>query len=464
MSPRVLVVGGGITGLTAARRLVRAGAEVEVLERDDRLGGKIRTSSVRGRPVEDGPDMFLARVPWARDLCDELGLTDDLVSPATGAAFVWRDGAPRRLPAELVLGAPTKVLPLLRSGVLRPIDALRAGLDLVRPRTGLGDDPTVGELIGSRFGPAVTDRLVDPLIGGINAGSADQLSAAATAPQLLDAARSSRSLLAGLRRARERSTLQASGPVFWSLRGGLERLIDALREDLTEAGAGLRTGITVRAVSPGASGGVAVQTDDGRRDADAVVLATPAHVTSGLVAEASPAARRMLDRIRAASVSMAVLAVPHDVFRHPIEASGLLFPRIDGTLTTAVSFGSTKWPHWADGHGILRISVGRMGDDRGLEMDDDDLVAAVLDELDQHLGVRSAPLEQRVVRWIQAFPQYEPGHAARVEAIRAELATSLPGVELAGASYEGLGIPACVRQGGEVAERVLSRTGARTTR
>lgn len=137
---------------------------------------------------------------------------------------------------------------------------------------------------------------------------------------------------------------------------------------------------------------------------------------------------------------------------------------IEKTIAGRESFGSTKWPHWADGHRILRVSVGRMGDDRGLEMDDDTLVAAVLDELDASLGVRSAPFEQRVVRWIRAFPQYEAGHADRVTTIRRELAASLPGVEVAGASYEGLGIPACVRQGGEVAERVLSRTGAGTTR
>ncbi|MEM8903061.1 MAG: protoporphyrinogen oxidase [Actinomycetota bacterium] len=459
MSPRVVVVGGGITGLVAARRLAARGADVEVLERDDRLGGKIRTSTVRGRPVEDGPDMFLARVPWARDLCDELGLSDDLVAPATGSAFVGRDGAPRRLPAELVLGAPTKIVPLLRSGVLAAPAALRAGLDLVRPRTELGDDPSVGEMISARFGTAVTERLVDPLIGGINAGAADHLSAASTAPQLLDAARSSRSLLAGLRRVRARSTLEADGPVFWSHRDGLERIIEALRDDLAAAGASIRTGVPVRSVSPATGGGAELSTDEGAVVADAVVLATPARATAALVGEAAPEAGRLLDRIRAASVSMAVLAVPDDVFRRPVDGSGLLLPRVDGTLVTAVSFGSTKWPHWADGHRILRISVGRMGDDRGLELDDDDLVEAVLRELDERLGVRHAPLEQRVVRWIHAFPQYEPGHAARVSAIRAALASSLPGVELAGASFEGLGIPACVRQGGEVAERVLAGAG-----
>ncbi|MEO1062864.1 MAG: protoporphyrinogen oxidase [Actinomycetota bacterium] len=464
MSARVLVVGAGITGLTAARRLAHAGAEVEVLESDARLGGKISTSTMRGHPVEDGPDMFLARVPWARDLCDELGLTDELVAPATGSAFVWRDGAPRRLPAELVLGAPTKIVPLLRSGVLPTADALRAGLDLLRPRSDLGDDPTVGELIGGRFGRAVTDRLVDPLIGGINAGAADHLSAAATAPQLLDAARSSRSLLHGLRRARAASTLQATGPVFWSLRGGLGQLVAALHDDLSATGAKVRTGVRVRTVLSGGADGVTVVTDDEQLDADAVVLTTPAHVTAGIVAEASPAARRTLDRIRAASVSMAVLAVPDDIFARPLDASGLLFPRVDGNLVTAVSFGSTKWPHWADGHRILRVSVGRMGDDRGLELDDDALVAAVLDELDASLGLRGAPLEHRVVRWIRAFPQYEPGHADRVTSIRRELAHALPGVEVAGAAFEGLGIPACVRQGGEVAERVLARTGVGTGR
>src|SRR3954466_10626112 len=181
---RVAVVGGGITGLAAARFLRQAGFDVTVLEAGAGAGGKIQTRELAGVPVEAGPDTFLARVPWAVDLCRELGLGDELVAPATGKAFLWIGDRLRPLPERHVLGVPTALVPLVRSGVLTPAGVARATLDLVLPGTSLGDDPTVADVVGRRMGRQVVDRLVDPLVGGINAGRADALSLAATAPAI----------------------------------------------------------------------------------------------------------------------------------------------------------------------------------------------------------------------------------------------------------------------------------------
>lgn len=407
--------------------------------------------------------MFLGRVPWALDLCRELGLADELISPAASAAHVWHSGRAHPLPPDLVLGAPTRVAPLLRSGLLSTAGALRAGLDLVSPRRDLGDDPSVGALVRSRFGDEVCDLLVDPLIGGINAGAADDLSAAASAPQLAEASRSSRSLLLGLRRQRARASLATDGPVFWSLSGGLVRLVDALVEAARAAGVSIHTGDTARTLHP-VGDGTLVECEEGDVVASHVVAATPARITADLVAHTAPGAADALRCIETASVAMAVIAVDADAIRRPLDGAGLLFPRVEGRLVTAVSFGSAKWPGWAaPDQVVMRASVGRHGDDRGLELDDAALLGSILDELDEALGIDASPLAAQIVRWRQAFPQYQPGHFDRVDDARQRLAERLPGVVLAGASYEGLGIPACIRQGGEAADHVTRTMGAESS-
>src|SRR5215212_5113644 len=201
MPERVAVVGGGVTGLAAAYYLRQAGVTVTVVEAGE-LGGKIQTRELAGVPVEAGPDTFLARVPWAVDLCRELGLGDELVEPATGKAFLWTGGALHPLPERHVLGVPVALRPLLASGVLSKAGVARAALDLVLPRSHHGADPSVAEVVGRRMGRQVVDRLVDPLVGGINAGRADALSLAATARPIAEGAARSRSLVLGLRRAR----------------------------------------------------------------------------------------------------------------------------------------------------------------------------------------------------------------------------------------------------------------------
>jgi oxygen-dependent protoporphyrinogen oxidase len=425
---RLTVVGGGIAGLAAAWEASGAGADVTVYEASDRLGGKIRTSDVNGRPVDEGPDAFLARVPDAVQLCRELGLEGELVSPATGQAYVWSRGALRPLPEGLVLGVPTGLGGLVGSGLLSPAGVARAALDLVLPRTLRpgGPDVSVGDVVRARFGDEAADRLVDPLLGGIHAGRIDHLSLAATAPQLDAVARRSRSLLLGLRRA-PRPT--AGGPVFFSLKGGVQVLVDRLVEALTERGVAFKTGTRVDTLPD-----------------EPVVVAVPAFAAASLVRSEE------LRTIKYNSVTLVTFTWPAAAFPGPLTGSGFLVPPVDGRRMTAASFGSNKWPHWSGDADtvVLRVSA------HGPDVDP----AALVPELREALGVQGPPTTTRVSPWPDGFPQYEPGHLDRIARVEAALARDLPHVRLAGAALRGVGLPACIASG-RAAARALVATAER---
>ncbi len=453
----VAVVGGGIAGLAAAYELSRGddAPHVVVLEAGNRLGGKITTTSFAGVTIDCGPDAVLARVPWAKQLVEELGLEPEVVSPTTSEARVYARGKLRPLPEGLVRGVPSKILPLLRSGVLSPLGIARAGLDLVAPRRDYGADPTIAQVIGGRFGLDVLDRLVDPLLSGINAGRADTLSLRATAPDLEALASTSRSLLLGLRaQHRKSSAASTPGPMFISLEDGLGRLVDRLVEELEAAGVELRTGAPVTQLGR----------DDHRWRLDAldeavegVVLATPAFVTAPLLEGVSPATSLELAAVEYASVAVATLAYRETALRRPLTGSGFVVPRNEGWVTTAGTFVSTKWPsRRPPGQVILRCSAGRHGDDRPAALGDDDLVQHLHTELQQALGLGEAPLQWRVDRWDRSFPQYGSGHLARADRIDVTLAQDAPGVVVTGASMRGVGVAACIRQGRDAGRRVRS--------
>ena len=428
---KVAVVGGGIAGLAAAWFLHRDGVEVTVYEADDRLGGKVQTGSLDGRPVELAADAFLARVPDAAELCRELGLGDELVSPATGQAYLWLGARLRPLPEGLALGVPTDLAAVARSGVLSVGGLGRAALEPLLPATSVAADRSVGSLVRARFGDEVFERLVDPLISGINAGRADDLSLDAVTPQLAAAARSSRSLLLGLRRARSGDS---AGPVFLTVQSGLGRLVDRLVGVLPD----------VRTSSP-----VASLAD---LDADRVVLAVPAFAAADLLSAVAPDAAALLADIEYASVVLTLLSYPADAIGRSLDGSGFLVPRGEGRLMTACSWGSSKWPHWAKpGEVLFRVSAGRAGDDRALQLSDEVLVARLHAELSEAVGLQGEPLSSVVARWPRSFPQYAVGHLDRVARIEAALP---PHIAVAGAALRGVGIPACIASGRAAAARV----------
>lgn len=451
---RVAVVGGGIAGLTAAYRLQQAdaGLDIVLFERSSRLGGKLRTTPFMGRPVDEAADAFLTRVPWAIDLCEELGIADRFVSPASSSAYVYVRGKLRRLPDGLALGVPTKFWPLVTSGIVSPVAALKAGLDLVRPDDWPGGDESVGGLVRRRLGDQIADRLVDPLVGSINAGNTDDLDVHLVTPQFETAARRHRSLISGLR-AQRKSAPPSDHPVFYSFEDGLGHLVEVLTDRL--AGVDIRTGVEVERLSR-TQDGLALEIGGKHERFDAAVVATPAHATARFVAAASPAAEAALGGIGYASVALVTMGFRRQDVGHALDGSGMLVPREEGLLTTAASWASTKWPHWAsEDHVVLRVSAGRAGDERALGLDDDELVSTLSAEMAQVLDIDGELLEWRVSRWTNSFPQYRPGHERLVTSVEADLRRDLPGAFVAGAAYRGLGVPACVRQGGEAATAVL---------
>ena len=461
----VVVVGGGIAGLAAAHRLAVDAPDrsVTLLEASDRLGGKILTTMFGSRPVDEAADAFLARVPWAIDLATELCIADEMISPSTSSAFVAREGKVRRLPEGLVLGVPTALEPLSRSGLISLPGIARAGLDLVRPDDWPGGDESVGALITRRMGSEINDWLVNPLIGSINAGDTNRLSLETTAPQLASAARRSASLIRGLRAQREESSVDPDAPIFYSFPAGMGRLVDELKARLDAAtNVDVRHRVAVGMLEAGELGPIVVPVSGDPISARAAVLATPSHITADLVRSSSEVSADLAAQTAYVSVAMVTMAVRRSDVDHALDGSGLLVPRPEGRIMTACSFASSKWPHWAgdSDRAVFRASAGRHGDESALDLDDDDLVEVLARELGELIGLSGDLLEWRVSRWPRSFPQYAPGHGARIDLLERELRRDLPGVELAGAGYRGLGVPACVRQGEEAAGRVLSRLGS----
>jgi oxygen-dependent protoporphyrinogen oxidase len=456
----LVVVGGGFAGLVAARDAARAGASVTVVDPGP-PGGKVRASAFDGAVLDEAADNFLARVPEGLDLCRDLGIDGDLVSPAVRRARVWSRGELRLLPEAQLLGVPTDLDELAASQILSPEGARRVRQDLTTPLTAPAGDVTIGEVMRARLGDEALERLVDPLVGGINAGDTDQLSLAATVPQLDAAFRSGRPSLIQACQAQRAAVTDPTAPVFYAPKAGRGALVDALVADLAGRGVAF---VRVAVVDLERDRGTwrLTSSDGSVRAADGVVLALPAGAAADLVRPHAGRAATLLASIPYASVAMISLAVPRGGIDRELDASGFLIPRVEGRVATACSWTTTKWPHLAgDGTVWLRASAGRDGDERARALSDDALVEAVLADLRDTMALHGQPTDVRVTRWDRSLPQYRPGHLERIDTVDSELATAAPGLVVAGAALRGLGVPACIRQGSEAACRVLAALDAR---
>lgn len=433
---KIAIVGAGITGLAAGYEAVRAGAEVVVYEASERAGGRLLTTELAGQPVDEGADAFLARVPWAIELCQELGLGAELVSPAQRAAFVYSRGALRALPQPNMLGVPLDFDALAASGIISEEGVDRARQEPELAGSPLAGDQSVGELVRRRMGDELADRLVDPLVGGINASSIDHLSVRAAVPQLAEAASRGSSLVRELRRLAASSTADPAAPVFYTLPGGLGRLTDELTDQL---------GDRLRLSSPVA--------DLGEIEADQVIVTLPADAARALVAPVSARTAELLGTIDYASVVLVSLAYDAADVEHPMAGSGYLVPAVEDRTITACSWASSKWAHVGSPDTVvLRVSAGRYGDDRALTLGDDALLEAVRVDLAATMGLDAQPHTIRISRWERSLPQLRPGHLDLVANIEQTLAQDVPWLRVTGAWARGLGIPACIHQGREAAQ------------
>jgi oxygen-dependent protoporphyrinogen oxidase len=462
-------VGGGISGLSAAASLKRRSPDlrVTVLESSPGIGGKLALAEVGGIAVDVGAESMLNRRPEATALAREVGLADRLVHPETISANLWNRGQMLPMPRTL-MGVPVDARALAESGVISKAGLARAALDAVLPATRIGEsDVSVGWLIEERFGKEVVDRLVEPLLGGVYAGHARELSARATVPQVVALLERDKSML---RAAAAATAATSDVPVFAGLVGGLGQLPGAIVE---HAGLEVRTRATVRDLARRSGGGwnlvVGSAHDPEIVQADAVVLATPAPASARLLSDVAPDAALELSRIEYASMAIITLAFRRREFPQTT-GSGFLVPPVDGRTVKGATYSFAKWG-WvaeagagADSGGddllVMRCSIGRHHEEQVLQVDDERLVETALHDLSDAIGLSVRPVDQHVQRWGGGLPQYALGHVDRVNQVRLAVAKEGP-IAVCGAAYEGLGIPACIASAEAAATQVLTALSER---
>lgn len=459
---RVAVIGGGIAGVAAAHALTSARTDVRVdlYEGSPRLGGKLLLGTVADITVDVGAESILSRRPEGVDLARAVGLGMRIVHPEPVGASIWTHGALRPLPPT-VMGIPANLDALAASGLVPHQIWEVADRNLGEGGAQLpksGGDVSVAAYVRTRLGDVVgsevVDRLIEPLLGGVYAGRTEDLSVAAAAPQIV--ALGDDLIEAASRRPR------SDVPVFSGLAGGVGQLPGAVA---VATASRVHLNATVRQLTQTESGWmltVGPTTGPDNVDVDAVIVATPGPATSRLLGAVAPRAAHEIGGIDYASMAIITLALPTDGFARRLEGSGFLVPAVDDKAIKAATFSTSKWAWLADAAGpdmtILRCSIGRAGESSMLHASDSDLVAAAVRDLREAVGRTGAPLDAHVQRWGGALPQYNVGHLARVETVHTDIA-GVRGLEVCGAAYEGLGIPAVIASAQRAAARLLASLG-----
>ena len=451
----VVIVGAGITGLAAAHQLLQQlhPPRVTIVDGADRVGGIIQASPFAGLDsVDESADAFLTRTPSAMKLCAAVGLDHHLTSPAANHAYIWNNNM-HAIPAGTILGVPGSRKAIWNTKLLTTSGKLRASVEPLLPRAIGRSTDSLGAAIRSRCGDQVLERLVDPLVGSIYATDTDNFSVHGM-PQVAELLAQPTSLMRAARGSMQKRT--SGGPVFATPISGMSTLTRAVYDRIVEAGARVILSSPVRNIDPQGRSYV-VQLESESLQADAVILASPARHTAALVEQISSETSKQLQQFEHASVIMIALTISRSQWPQHLTGTGYLVPKPVQTGVTAVSFGSNKWAHWktASNEMILRVSLGRDGAPMH-HLDDKALLEVALRDLRLHLGFDATPTNMRFTRWIESFPQYRPGHAYRVDALDKQMHTSAPGVVLAGASYRGIGIPACINDGQRAATRALN--------
>ncbi|MGW1340719.1 protoporphyrinogen oxidase [Kribbella sp. NPDC002412] len=454
----VVVVGGGISGLAAAHALATGPnpPRITVLEGSPRLGGKLFGDELEGVPVDLGAESVLARRPEAIDLIKAVGLGDDLVHPATTSAGLWIGDRIRAIPPT-VMGVP--VDPAATADVLGASASEQVAHEAELPAPALTEDVAIGRFVAERMGSAVTDKLIDPLLGGVYAGRAEEISLAAAVPDLFAKLRTAPSLLAATAELREAGQKRAGQPVFAGIVGGVNRLISGLEKDLMGRGVQIRRQLAVRRITRSADG---YELEAGPVpaptffSADAVIVAVPASPAARMLSELVPAASAELGTIEYASMAIVTLAVRKQDWPADAVGSGFLVPSVEGRTIKASTYSHVKWQWSSDAGGelaVLRASVGRLAEEYVLQRSDEELVELATADLRVAMGLQAPVVGSVVTRWGGGLPQYAVGHLDRVDRVQAAVAAE-PGLAVCGAAYRGVGIAACVASGSKAATRV----------
>jgi protoporphyrinogen/coproporphyrinogen III oxidase len=456
----VVIIGGGITGITTAYYLQKEikenglAIECKLVEATHRLGGKIQTVVKDGFVIERGPDSFLARKLSASRLVNEVGLSDQLVHNATGKSYILVKGKLYPMPGGSVMGIPTQIGPFVTTGLFSPIGKLRAAADFILPPTKAEGDISLGQFFRRRLGDEVVENLVEPLLSGIYAGDIDQLSLMATFPQFFHVEQKHGSLILGMKQSTPKPKQRHTSPkgIFQTLKTGLQSLVEEI-ENRLEPGSVLK-GLRVEKIEKKEFDYELTLSNSEIMRADAIVVATPHQAVPAMFSQYEFFAP--FNHMPATSVATVALAFPEAAIQHDIDGTGFVVSRNSDYTITACTWTHKKWPHTAPkGKVLLRCYVGRAGDEAIVEQADDEIVKVVMDDLNKIMNITASPEFSIVTRWKQAMPQYVVGHKERLEKIKEKMTEQLPGVFLAGSSYEGLGIPDCIDQGEEAVKKVL---------
>jgi protoporphyrinogen/coproporphyrinogen III oxidase len=469
---RVVIVGGGITGLATAHALEKATerCEVRILEGDAQLGGNLQTIRHNGFIIDAGPDSWVAAKPHATRLAKAVGLGDELIGtrPDTRRVYIVWQRKLHPMPEGLILGVPTEIRPLVDSELLGWDAKMRAGLDLVVPprRWKDDDDESISSFVSRRLGADVMERIAGPLLGGIFAGDPDALSVRACVPQLVEAEREHGSLVVAMRALKEKRKEQAGGgdaSAFVSLKRGVGDLVLNVAHKLRDAEVFTRRAATkVERLPDGDSRGVwAVDTSEGGPlFADEVALTVPAHIAGKLITDVDSELAEMCNEVTYASTATIFLAYRKFDVRHPLDSFGFLVPRAENRPILACTFVSSKWDHRAPaGQILMRIFVGGAGPNESMvDRDDGDLVRIARGQLFDLLGIDRAPMWSKIFRFKNSSPQPYVGHLTRMRRLL-ERTASHRGLHMGGNGYIGTGIPDAVRQGEEIAARISPLRG-----
>ncbi len=456
--PRVVVVGGGITGLVTAYRL-RERADVTLLEAAPRLGGNIATERRDGFLLDVGPDSWVAAKPKAAALAKELGLEGDLIGtkPDTRKVYVAYHGKLHPLPEGLVLGVPTRIGPMVTTRLFSLLGKARMGLEpmvAAKDWTGADDDEAVYDFVARRLGDEAASRLAGPLLGGIFAGDPKKLSVRAAFPQLVEMEKKHKSLIRAMRAARRVSHGSREKSAFLSLRSGVGSLVDRLADAIGERA---RTSTVVRSIERRGSG-FGVRGDGLELACDHVVLAVPPRQLGPLASPLDASLGRDADEIAVTSSAVVFLAYAQDQVSHPLDATGYIVPRSEGLRASASTWVSSKWEGRApEGHVLLRAFFGGAGYESDVDRSDDELEAIAKDEMGQLMGsFRGEPLFRRVARWKSTRAQPHVGHLARMKELHGHV-RAIAGLHVAGGGYDGHAIPDCIAQADAVAESIAPK-------
>ncbi|WP_156645349.1 protoporphyrinogen oxidase [Lentibacillus sp. JNUCC-1] len=457
---QIVIVGGGITGLTTAYYLKQhietasLPYDVKLVEASSRFGGKIRTLRRDGFTIERGPDSFLARKQPAVKLAEALGMENELVRNGTGQSYIMTHDQLHKMPQGAFMGIPTQIKPFLFSGIFSKRGKLKAGMDLVKPKSKPQTDQSLGGFFRHRFGDELVESLVEPLLSGIYAGDIDKMSLMATFPNFYKLEQEYGSLIKGLQKTmpkRKKSKGKKPG-MFFSFKGGLESMIERLVEALGDEIPFTDTAVDHIEKKPY---GYHILLDNAEvLKADAVVMASPHYTLPNVFSQYD--FFKAFNDVPSTSVANVALAFDESDIKQDIDGTGFVISRNSDYRITAVTWTHKKWPHAApDGKALVRCYVGRPDDQQAVDLSDEEIIDIVMKDLNKTMDIKADPEFSVITRWKNAMPQYTVGHKERLEGVREQMEVKLPGVMLAGSSYEGIGVPDCIAQGEAAAQRVL---------